>query len=121
MGGYLPAVVRAGVRAVLGKGELHGEDMAYVVGHRAVYFAAIGGLGALLAQQISAASVVAYDDLGPQALYALEGDAFSSIGIIDRQGANFHETSSAPWRTARPSQPSYDLWAGFRVTHVRRP
>ena len=69
MARYLPALFTAGVRAVIGKGELHGEDMAAFAAHRAVYFAAIGGLGALLAKQISAASVVAYDDLGPEALY----------------------------------------------------
>src|SRR5688572_4635079 len=55
MGRYLPALFSAGVRAVIGKGELHGRDMAAVTEHGAVYFAAIGGLGALLAKQITAA------------------------------------------------------------------
>jgi fumarate hydratase subunit beta len=98
MARYLPALFRAGVRAVIGKGELHGEDMAQVVAHRAVYFAAIGGLGALLARQISAVSAVGYDDLGPEALYALEIHTFPSVVIIDRQGCNFHETARARWR-----------------------
>ena len=65
MARYLPALFDAGVRAVIGKGELHGDDMAAFVRHGVVYFAAIGGLGALLAKQITAASVVGYDDLGP--------------------------------------------------------
>jgi len=95
---YLPTLFEAGVRAIIGKGELHGEDMAHVVAHRAVYFASIGGLGALLARQISAASVVAYDDLGPEALYALEIHTFPSVVIIDRQGCNFHETARTSWR-----------------------
>ncbi len=98
MARYLPALFKTGVRAVIGKGELLGEDMAHVVAHRAVYFAAIGGLGALLARQISAASVVGYGDLGPEALYALEIHRFPSIVIIDRQGCNFHETARARWR-----------------------
>jgi fumarate hydratase subunit beta len=104
MARYLPALFTAGVRGVIGKGELHGEDMTRVVAHRAVYFAAIGGLGALLARQISAASVVAYDDLGPEALYALEIHTFPLVVIIDREGRNFHETARAQWRMARPSQ-----------------
>jgi len=98
MARYLPALFKAGARAVIGKGELHGDDMAHVVVHRAVYFGAIGGLGALLAKQISAASVVAYDDLGPEALYALDIHTFPSVVIIDRYGANFHETARAAWR-----------------------
>lgn len=98
MARYLPALFKAGVRAVVGKGELHGDDMAHFVAHGAVYFAAIGGLGALLAKQISAASVVAYDDLGPEALYALEIHTFPSVVIIDRQGRNFHEIARARWR-----------------------
>ena len=98
MARYLPWLFKAGVRGVIGKGELQGEDMAHVVAHRAVYFAAIGGLGALLARQISAASVVAYDDLGPEALYALEIHTFPAVVIIDRQGCNFHETARAKWR-----------------------
>jgi fumarate hydratase subunit beta len=100
MARYLPALFRAGVRAVIGKGELHGNDMTHVVEHRAVYFAAIGGLGALLARQISAASVVAYDDLGPEALYVLDIHTFPSVVIIDRQGCNFHETARTSWRRA---------------------
>ena len=101
MARYLPALFKAGVRAVIGKGELHGDDMAHFVARRAVYFAAIGGLGALLAKRISAASVVAYDDLGPEALFALELHTFPAVVIIDRRGCNFHETARAAWRRPR--------------------
>lgn len=98
MARYLPALFSAGVRAIVGKGELHGEAMASFVQHRAVYFAAIGGLGALLAKQISASSILAYEDLGPEALYALELTAFPAVVIIDRAGRNFHEEARAAWR-----------------------
>ena len=98
MGRYLPALFSTGVRAIIGKGELHGRDMAAFTSQRAIYFAAIGGLGALLAKQISAASVVAYEDLGPEALYALDVVAFPVVVIIDREGRNFHETARAQWR-----------------------
>ena len=98
MARFFPAIFAAGVRGIIGKGELHGDEMAPFVAHRAVYFAAIGGLGALLAKQISSATVVAYDDLGPEALLALEIHTFPAVVIIDRHGGNFHETARAPWR-----------------------
>jgi len=98
MGRYLPALFSAGVRAVIGKGELHGRDMAAFTEHGAIYFAAIGGLGALLAKQIAAAHVIAYGDLGPEALYGLDVMAFPVVVIIDRAGRNFHETARAAWR-----------------------
>ena len=102
MARFLPTLFAAGVRAVIGKGELHGDDMDAFVTHRAVYFAAIGGLGALLAKQIRAADVAGYDDLGPEALYSLEIDAFPAVVIIDREGRNFHELSRARWRSLPP-------------------
>jgi fumarate hydratase subunit beta len=98
MGRYLPALFSAGVRAVIGKGELHGRDMHAFTERGAIYFAAIGGLGALLAKQITAATVIGYDDLGPEALYALDLVAFPAVVVIDRAGRNFHETARAQWR-----------------------
>jgi len=98
MARFLPALFTAGVRAIIGKGELHGDEMAPFVSHGTVYFGAVGGLGALLSKQISAARVVAYEDLGPEALYQLDVVAFPVVVIIDRDGANFHEASRARWR-----------------------
>jgi len=98
MARFLPALFSAGVTAVIGKGEMHGEDAAAFRRHGAIYVAAIGGIGALLAKQITAASVVGYEDLGPEALYALDVQAFPAVVIIDRQGRNFHEEARAEWR-----------------------
>lgn len=98
MARFLPALFNAGVRAIIGKGELHGEEMAPFMAHGAVYLGAVGGLGALLSKQISSARVVAYDDLGPEALYQLDVVAFPVVVIIDRSGANFHEGARARWR-----------------------
>jgi fumarate hydratase subunit beta len=98
MARFLPALFAAGVRAIIGKGELHGEEMSTFVKNGAVYFAAIGGLGALLAKQISSADVIGYADLGPEALYSLEIKAFPAVVIIDRAGRNFHETARGLWR-----------------------
>lgn len=99
MGRYLPALFSAGVRMIIGKGELHGQDMAACTQHRALYLAAIGGLGALLAKRISAARVVAYPELGPEALYELELTTFPAVVIIDAFGQNLHDTARDGWRT----------------------
>jgi fumarate hydratase subunit beta len=99
MGRYLPALFSAGVRAIIGKGELHGPDMAACSEHGALYLAAIGGLGALLAKRISDARVVAYPELGPEALFELELSAFPAVVIIDRLGNNLHDTARRQWRT----------------------
>ena len=98
MARYLPALFAAGVRGIIGKGELHGDEAAPFATHRAVYLAAIGGLGALLAKQIRAATVVAYDDLGPEALFALDVERFPAVVVIDTAGRNFHEIARAAWR-----------------------
>src|SRR5262245_25768310 len=98
MARFLPALFEAGARAIIGKGELHAEDVAPFLSYGAVYLAAIGGLGALLAKQISSARVVAYDDLGPEALHALQIFAFPLVVVIDRHGGNFHETARTQWR-----------------------
>ena len=101
MARFLPALFKAGVRAIIGKGELHGEEAAPFLSHGVVYFGAIGGLGALLAKQISSTRIVAYDDLGPEALYALQIFAFPVVVIIDCHGGNFHETARSKWRKTR--------------------
>jgi len=101
MARFFPALFAAGVCGIIGKGELHGDEMAPFVTHRAVYFAAIGGLGALLARQISSATVVAYDDLGPEALIAIEIHTFPAVVIVDRHGGNFHEAARARWRRTK--------------------
>jgi fumarate hydratase subunit beta len=98
MARFLPALFDAGVRGIIGKGELHGDQMTPFVTRGAVYFAAVGGLGALLAKQILTSRVVAYDDLGPEALYELEIQAFPAVVIIDRTGQNFHEIARARWK-----------------------
>ena len=101
MARYLPALFEAGVRAVIGKGELHGADAQAFARHGAVYFAAIGGLGALLARRVTRTDVAAFEELGPEALYRLEVDAFPAVVVIDRRGRNFHEEARERWRRFR--------------------
>ena len=95
---YLPALLASGVRAVIGKGELHGPVVEAFVRHRAVYLAATGGMGALLARHITRADVLAFGDLGPEAIYGFEVVAFPVVVIIDVAGRNFHELARDRWR-----------------------
>lgn len=95
---YLPFLLGAGAWGIIGKGELHGEVVGTFIAHQAVYFAAIGGLGALLAKHVVGVETVAFDDLGPEALFQFDVSNFPAIVAIDSQGGNFHETARARWR-----------------------
>jgi fumarate hydratase subunit beta len=95
---YLPFLFRSGVKAVVAKGELHGDIVGTFREHGALYLAAIGGLGALLGKRVEAAEVVAFPELGPEALHRFTVREFPAVVIIDRHGGNFHETARAFWR-----------------------
>lgn len=95
---YLPFFFEQGVRGIIAKGELHGPIVREFEKAGAVYFAAIGGLGALLGKQVQRAEVVAFPDLGPEAQFRFEVHDFPAVVIIDRHGGNYHETARALWR-----------------------
>jgi fumarate hydratase subunit beta len=95
---YLPMLFEAGVSAVIGKGELHGPIVDSFRQAGALYFAAVGGLGALLGKRVTAAEVVAFSELGPEAIFRLQVERFPSVLIIDAAGANYHDTARNAWR-----------------------
>jgi fumarate hydratase subunit beta len=95
---YLPRLFARGVRGIIGKGELHGESVQALVEHGAIYFAAIGGLGALLGRHVTAAITVAYADLGTEAIQRFVVTGFPAVVVIDRAGRNLHETARRAWR-----------------------
>jgi fumarate hydratase subunit beta len=95
---YLPFLFERGVKGIIAKGELHGDIVQAFRASGAVYLAAIGGLGALLGKQVEAAAVVAFGELGPEALMTFAVRDFPAVVIIDRHGGNFHETARARWR-----------------------
>ncbi|HEY8486054.1 MAG TPA: FumA C-terminus/TtdB family hydratase beta subunit [Limnochordales bacterium] len=104
---FLPLFFREGVRAIIGKGELHGEIVDAFVTHKALYLAAIGGLGALLAKQVTAAEVVAFPELGPEAVFRFTVVNFPAVVVIDAFGRNLHETARQAWRRIpQPSPPA---------------
>ena len=66
--------------------------------HGVPYLAAVGGAGALISQRIKKYTVLAYPDLGPEAVAALEVEDFPAIVVIDSTGDNYYETGQAPYR-----------------------
>jgi fumarate hydratase subunit beta len=85
---YAPALYAAGVRATIGKGYRTTPVREAIVTHRALYLAAIGGSGALLSQRIVSSSVVAYEELGPEAVYRFEVRDFPAIVVNDAYGSD---------------------------------
>ncbi len=76
---------------MIGKGERSQGIIEAIKRYKAIYFVATGGAGALLAQSIKEAEVVAYPDLGPEAIYRLEVEDFPAIVAVDSLGRNLFE------------------------------
>ena len=92
MDAYSPTMIQQGQTGMIGKGKRNEEVIAAMKEHGAVYFGAIGGCGALLSKCIKKAEVIAYDDLGAEAIRRLEVEDFPVIVIIDSEGNNLYET-----------------------------
>ena len=95
MDAYSPTMIREGLTGMIGKGKRGPEVIAAMKEHGAVYFGAIGGCGALLSKCIKKAEIVAYEDLGAEAIRRLEVEDFPVIVIIDAEGNNLYETGRA--------------------------
>ena len=97
MDAYSPALIALGQTGMIGKGS---RDQAVVDAmkiHGAVYFGAIGGCGALLAKCIKKCEVVAYEDLGPEAVHRLEVENFPVTVVIDSHGNDLYVTGRQAW------------------------
>ena len=92
MDAYSPTLIELGLTGMIGKGKRNEAVVSAMKQHGAVYFGAIGGCGALLSSCIKKAEVVAYDDLGAEAIRRLEVEDFPVIVIIDSEGNNLYET-----------------------------
>ncbi len=88
---YTPRLLDLGLNAMIGKGKRSPEVIDAIVRNGAVYFAAIGGAGALLSKSIVESEVVAYEDLGTEAIRKLKVENFPAIVVIDSQGNNLYE------------------------------
>lgn len=92
MDAYAPTLIALGETGMIGKGKRSDEVIAAMKEHGAVYFGAIGGAGALLSKCIKKAELVAYEDLGAEAIRRLEVEDFPVVVIIDSQGNNLYES-----------------------------
>lgn len=91
MDAYTPRLLEAGLRGMIGKGKRSQEVRETIKRFNAVYFAAAGGAGALLSKRIKKAEVVAYEDLGPEAIYRLEIEDFPVVVVNDIYGNDLYE------------------------------
>ncbi len=92
MDSYSPALIALGQTGMIGKGIRSDEVIEAMKAYGAVYFGAIGGCGALLSKCIKKCEVVAYEDLGTEAIHRLEVEDFPVVVVIDSEGNNLYET-----------------------------
>ena len=97
MDAYAPALLDIGLKGMIGKGKRSAEVVESMKKNGAVYFGAIGGAGALLAKCIKKAEVVAYEDLGAEAIRRLEVEDLPAVVIIDSEGNNLYEQGRADY------------------------
>lgn len=83
---YFPWLAGQGVSGLIGKGAISPEGRKFLIRAKILYFAAIGGAGALLARTVRAAQPVLYPELGPEAIYRLEVEDFPAYLALDRRG-----------------------------------
>jgi fumarate hydratase subunit beta len=88
---YTPTLLDAGVKGTIGKGQRSREVIDAMIRNKAVYFAATGGAAVLIAKSIKSSELIAYDDLGPEAIRELVIENFPCIVAIDSRGRNLYE------------------------------
>lgn len=98
MDAFSPKLIRHGLAGMIGKGDRSQDVIDAMRACGAVYFAALGGAGALIAQCITASEVVAYEDLGPEAIHRMEVQALPLVVAIDRRGNDLYRTGPAAYR-----------------------
>lgn len=95
---YTPALLDLGLKGMIGKGKRSREVKEAIVRNGAVYFAAVGGAGAVLSWCITRSEVVAYDDLGTEAIRKLQVENFPVIVVIDSLGNDLYESAVKKYR-----------------------
>lgn len=90
---YAPALLDLGLKGMIGKGKRSQAVRDAVIRNGAVYFAAVGGAGALLSKRIQSSEVIAYEDLGTEAIRKLQVENFPVIVVMDSVGNNLYETA----------------------------
>lgn len=90
---YAPDLLDLGLKGMIGKGKRSQAVIDAIVRNGAVYFAAVGGAGAILSKCIKKSTVIAYDDLGTEAIRELEVENLPVVVVIDSEGNNLYETA----------------------------
>lgn len=98
MDAYAPLLIDEGLKGMIGKGLRNQKVVDSIVKNNAVYFAAVGGAGALLAEAIKEAEVIAFADLGAEAIYKLRVEDFPVTVIIDNQGNDLYKTGKEKYK-----------------------
>jgi len=101
MDSYSPRLIASGLKGMIGKGSRSPEVKEAIKKHKAVYFAATGGAGALIARSIKSAQVVVYEDLGAEAIMRLEVEDFPAIVVNDAHGGDLYEEGMAKYRRGK--------------------
>jgi fumarate hydratase subunit beta len=97
---YTPMLLNNGLKGMIGKGKRNKEVMESIIKNKCVYFAAVGGAGAILSKKILKSTVIAYDDLGTEAIRELYVKDFPVIVVIDSIGNNLYETETSKYCTS---------------------
>ena len=95
---YTPRLLELGLGGMIGKGKRSQSVLDAIVEHKAVYFAAVGGAGALLSKCIIHSEVVAFEDLGPEAICKLEVKDFPVVVVADAHGEDLYQTAVSAYR-----------------------
>lgn len=95
---YTPTLIEKGMRGMIGKGSRSKEVINACVKYGAVYFVAVGGAAAVISQSIKGEEMIAYEDLGPEAIRRYEVEDFPAIVCIDAEGNDFYKVGIAKYR-----------------------
>jgi len=98
MDAYAPKLMELGLKGMIGKGNRGANVVEAMKKHKAIYFGATGGAGALLARSIKKAEVVAYEDLGPEAIQRMEVEDFPVVVINDTKGNDLYVEGAKKYR-----------------------
>jgi len=101
MDAYTPALLAYGIRGMIGKGRRSPEVREAILRYRAIYFGAVEGTAAMLGERVGDAKIVAFPDLGPEAVYCLAVEDFPVIVVYDLTGRDLYEEGRARYSKAR--------------------
>jgi fumarate hydratase subunit beta len=95
---YTPQLLKMGLKGMIGKGKRSQEVLDAMVQHGAVYFAAIGGAGALMSKAVKDAQIIAYEELGPEAIRRLTVEGLPAVVVNDTQGNDLYVQGQRAYR-----------------------